>query len=298
MAEKIDAPFTSSKVPELLSPDTRFTFRCHPGVSCFNACCKQADVTLTPYDIVRIKRHLGMTSTDFLKEHTVPFELDAGGLPGVKLKTDDEGACPFISGEGCGVYGHRPSTCRYYPLGLMSMRTEGTSSDEAHYFMVNEEFCKGHAEGRDISIAAYRKEQEVKEYDEKNRGWYQIILKKRSSGPAVGNPTKTSLQFFFMASYDIDRFREFIQSPGFLSSFDIDDETISRLQDDDNELLDFSFRFLKQVLFGEQSIPLKEGAVERRVEERSEILQARREAEIAEAKRKDSEQMEKPEQDS
>ena len=34
--------------------------------------------------------------------------------------------------------------------------------------------------------------------------------------------SKTSLKFFFMACYDIDRFREFVKSKGFGYTFDID----------------------------------------------------------------------------
>ena len=91
MSEKFDLPFKSDMVPEMLDLGSRLKFRCHKGVSCFNACCKQADVSLTPYDIIRLKDHLGMTATDFLKAHTVPFQMDKEGLPGVKLRTTDEG---------------------------------------------------------------------------------------------------------------------------------------------------------------------------------------------------------------
>jgi len=37
----------------------------------------------------------------------------------------------------------------------------------------------------------------------------------KSAGPAIGNMSKTSLKFFFMACYDMDRFREFVKSEGF-----------------------------------------------------------------------------------
>ena len=36
---------------------------------------------------------------------------------------------------------------------------------------------------------------------------YQIILKKRSAGPTVGKPPEMTFHLFFMASYDLDRFR-------------------------------------------------------------------------------------------
>ncbi len=58
-----EIPFKSSILPTLLEEETRIRFRCHTGISCFNACCKRADVTLAPYDVVRLKQRLAMTST-------------------------------------------------------------------------------------------------------------------------------------------------------------------------------------------------------------------------------------------
>ena len=46
--------------------------------------------------------------------------------------------------------------------------------------------------------------------DELARGWRQLVLKQKSAGPAIGKPSKASLQLFFMACYDIDRFRAFV----------------------------------------------------------------------------------------
>ena len=71
--------FKGKAVPALLSEDSVLKFNCYKGISCFNACCKHADVTLAPYDVIRLQRHLGMSSEEFLKAHTVPFQLDADG---------------------------------------------------------------------------------------------------------------------------------------------------------------------------------------------------------------------------
>ena len=76
MSEKFDIPFKSDMVPKILDDDTKIQFRCHKGISCFNACCKNADITLTPYDVLRLKKRLGLTSGEFLKQHTVPFEME------------------------------------------------------------------------------------------------------------------------------------------------------------------------------------------------------------------------------
>jgi hypothetical protein len=262
-----DVPFKSSILPKLLEEDTRIRFRCHKGISCFNACCKQADVTLAPYDIVRLKTRLGMSSTDFLAKHTVPYQMDADGLMGVKLKTTDEGACLLLDGDnGCSVYSDRPTVCRYYPVGLLAMHPKGATQDEQHYSLVVESHCKGHEEDREISIAEYRAEQGVIEYDEINRDWYQLLLKKRSAGPTVGRPPLQSLQLFFLACYDVDRFRRFVLSENFRNTYALDAETYATLEGDDVALLRFGFRLLRQVLFGERTIAEQPNAWETRAQ--------------------------------
>ena len=140
--DKPKIPFESAVMPEALSPGTEITFRCYKGVSCFNACCRQADVTLAPYDIIRLKKRFGMTSSEFLKQYTVPFRMDRDGTPGVKLKTDETGTCLQLNGDaGCGVYEDRPSVCRYYPVALLSMRATGSSTAEQAYSLVREAHC-------------------------------------------------------------------------------------------------------------------------------------------------------------
>jgi Fe-S-cluster containining protein len=286
--EKFDLPHQSPVVPNLLDGDAVIQFDCHKGIACFNECCRHADITLTPYDILRLKQQLGISTTEVLARHTVPFEMDASGMPGIKLKTqDDKPVCLFVTDEGCSVYENRPSACRYYPVGLMAMRKTGQATDEHHYCLVEESHCLGHKEQRQQTIAEYRQEQGVEIYDEMNREWYQIILKKRSSGPAVGKPSPTSFQFFFMCSYDLDRFRPFIMSDNFKSTYDLDAAVFEELQNDDVALMQFGFRLMKQVFFGEETIPLRQGVLEERVEKRKDILEQRRQAEIELHRQKD-----------
>ncbi len=280
--DKFDLPFESPVQPIRLQADDELKFRCHPGVSCWNACCSRANVTLTPYDIIRLKQHTGLGSTELLAQHTVPFELDASGLPGAKLRTDDSGACLFMTDAGCSVYANRPSACRYYPSGLLSMRTIGKSTDERHFLLIREDHCKGFLEDQVQTVQEYREDQGVTKYDDYNREWYVIVLKKRSSGPAVGKPSDMSLQLFFMASYDIDRFRRFVTSDSFKKTYNLSDEFYQVVEKDDIALMQFAFKLLRQVLYGEIEIPEVEGAWQRRLEERKEILEMRREIEKTE----------------
>lgn len=281
MSEKFDLPFKSDMQPQMLDLGSKIQFRCRKGISCFNACCKKADITLTPYDVIRLKDHLGKSSTEFLKDHTVPFQMDREGLPGAKLKTTDEGVCLFMTEEGCSVYKDRPTACRYYPLGHMSMLASGSKTDETHYFMVKEEHCKGHEEDRVLPIADYLKEQETRQYDEMNREWMQLMLKRRSMGPTVGRPPEATLQMFFMCSFDMERLRRFVLSDNFKKTYDLEDSTYEVLEKEDNSLMQFGVRLMKQAFFGERTIPEKDGAWEKRVEERQEVWDARRQAEIA-----------------
>lgn len=259
MSKDYQEPLPVSPVqPVALGLDDEFRFRCHKGIACFNRCCENIDILLTPYDIVRLKNRLDMTSREFIDRYTRDCELDAHGMPGLKLATKPGSrACAFLTPEGCSVYEDRPSACRYYALGLMSMKKKDAKTEEDAYFVVKEAHCLGHQEARTQTVAEYRREQGVDVYDEKNRDWRRIVLKKRSSGPAVGRPSQRSFELFFLASYDIDGFRAFVASEGFGRAFDLDAETLARLLGDEDELLAFAHRFLRQVLYGEQSIPLR-----------------------------------------
>ncbi len=269
-----DSPFDESPVvPKLLPGSTEISFRCHKDIKCFNACCSNIDITLTPYDIIRLKQRLDMSSSDFLNEYTVPFEMDKDSIAGVKFKPVDNGtACRFMVDEGCSVYEDRPTSCRYYPVGLVSMRKSDEYTDTASYALVEEAHCLGHKEDRKLTIDEYRDEQGVEIYDEMSRGWRQLILKKKSSGASIGKPTIKSRQLFFMTMYDVDRFRTFIASVGFQDSFDVEEERMAKMLTDDVELMLFGYDFMKQVLFAEETIPLKEGVKAERLKQEKEML--------------------------
>jgi Fe-S-cluster containining protein len=284
MSEPFDIPFKTDVVPSTLGPEAEIQFRCHKGISCFNACCRQADITLTPYDVIRLKQRFGVTSGEFLKQYTVPFEMDADKVPGVKMRTDNDGACVFMTEEGCSVYEDRPTSCRYYPLGHLAMRHKDSSEDEASYVLIRESHCKGHEEDRSIQVKDYLVEQDIPMYREMNREWLQLMLKKKSAGPAVGRPPEESLQLYFMMCFDNDRARRFVLSEGFKKAYELDESTYETLEKDDVALMKFGFRLMRQVLFGERTIPETQGVWEKRVEERQDVWEARRQAEIARRK--------------
>jgi hypothetical protein len=267
-----DSPFPQSPVmPEMLEGSTVIQFQCRQGIDCWNACCSNIDISLTPVDILKLSRRLGISTSEFLVQYTFPYEMEREGIAGVKLKPVAQGtACQFMRPEGCDVYSDRPTACRYYPVALLSMRRADEYTDRQSYAFVKEPHCHGHREPRQLTIDEYRKEQGIEEYDELGRGWRQLILKKKSSGPTVGKPTQRSLQLFFMACYDLDRFREFAASPAFNDVYELSAGLQQQVRTDDLALMQFAFRFLRQVMFNEMSIPIKADAMEKRLARKQE----------------------------
>jgi uncharacterized protein len=248
--------------PVRLTGKDSLKFSCHPGISCFNACCRNIEILLTPYDILRLRRRLKISSELFLYNYATPTTLSKGQLPVPIMRMDEEtGRCPFNTDEGCSVYEDRPVTCRYYPVGMALMHKQDAKDEEEFYFLIKEDFCKGHEEDKEWTVFEWRKDQGSDGYDEQNRGWMELILKRRSAGDAV----KTSVQlseFFYMASTDPEAFRRFIFSSTFLERYAVDDETQANLREDDQFLTEFSFAWLRTVLFGEKNIKVRPEAVE------------------------------------
>ena len=77
----------SAKIePVRLGLNSRFQFKCHPGVSCFTQCCRGINIILTPYDVIRLKSRLDLPSDQFLAIYTKPHLLEKTDLPVITLK--------------------------------------------------------------------------------------------------------------------------------------------------------------------------------------------------------------------
>ena len=64
-----------------------FKFKCHPGVACFTECCRALELALTPYDVLRLRKALGLSSTQFLDQHAIVELLPEDPFPQVFLST-------------------------------------------------------------------------------------------------------------------------------------------------------------------------------------------------------------------
>lgn len=249
-------------LPVKIGPESKFKFLCHKGVSCFTECCRDINITLTPYDIILLKKRLGLTSDEFLAIYTEPQLLEKTDLPVVTLKqlNDERKSCPFVRDDGCIVYSDRPTVCRYYPLGVASLSHKEGADDEGFYFFINEPHCCGFEEKKEWTVKEWRIDQGVDIHDEVNAGWTDLIVKKRSF-PKNIQLTEKSKSMFFMASYNLDQFKKFIFESTFLKRYEIPEETVSKIEQDELELLNFGMKWLHSIFFQGEKFKQKETSV-------------------------------------
>ncbi len=242
--------------PIKMTLDSRFTFMCHKGLECFTYCCGKIDVFLTPYDILRMKQRLGLSSQEFIAKYTILAELKKTKLPLLMLRMTPEGRCPFVTDSGCTIYSDRPVVCRYYPIGFAILKSRELGGDD-FFFPIKESYCKGYNEDREWTVREWRQAQEINLYDDTNKFWFDILLSKKLLASEL-QPDEKSLRLFLLCSYDIDSFRNFVFESRFLKVHDIDSETIKRIQEDEMELLKFAHRWLRGVLFGDPEYKRKD----------------------------------------
>jgi hypothetical protein len=260
-------------VPVKLTGKSRFRFRCHKGVSCFTACCSNINIVLPPYDLVRLRKRLNMTSEDFINQYCEIEILAKTLLPVItlKMKDDEKRSCPFLTPDGCTVYEDRPNICRYYPVGMATLRKKDEESGrDEFYFMTKEDHCKGFEEDKDWTISDWRKDQGADVHDEINRGWMEILIKKKSFGEREFPDIKNKM--FFMASTNTDYFREFVFGSSFLETYDIPAERIEKVRTDDAELLKLAYEWLRSAMFAEETLTFREGVLDARKEQSDAVM--------------------------
>ncbi len=234
---------------EYLMPDDRFRFACSEQVLCFNECCRDLNQFLTPYDILRLKNGLKLSSSEFLDQYTLQHTGPQTGFPVITLKAADrkELRCPFVTPGGCSVYEHRPSSCRIYPLIRLVSRSRETGKISEQYAIIQEDHCKGFEENRSQTVREWISSQELAEYHEMNDLMMEIIALKNQYHPEPLD--MKSRHIFHLALYDLDNFRQQIFENGLLDQFGLNDEMFRLIRKDDVELLKIGFQWVRKVLF-------------------------------------------------
>lgn len=259
----------SNILPVKYTLDSRIKFRCHPGVSCFTECCGSIKIVLTPYDILQMRKRLNMEAADFLHVYTEPTYLEKTDFPGVTIKLDENGRCPFIKSkkEGCMIYSDRPTACRYYPVGMANFHegAQEEQSAEEFFFVVKEPHCKGFEEATTWTIREWRRDQGVDLRDKMNKGWMELVMRRKSFGYQA-TLSEQAKRMFFMASTDLEQFRSFVFDSSFLKTYELDPEELDRIRENDEGLLLFSYSVLASMLFGTNDVMVRPDVLKARVE--------------------------------
>lgn len=237
-----------------------FRFACHPGVACFNQCCRKLELWLTPYDVLRLRRRLGLSSEEFIERHS---EVQAGQngwpMPRLLMRQDDpERVCPFLADAGCTVYEDRPGACRTYPLGRATKGGRDGGPSEEGFFLVREEHCRGFEEGRPWQPQEWIQDQGLATYNAVNDQFLPIIT--RQAPDANPQVIASKMRMFFMACYDLENFRKFVATTRFSQLFVVPPMRLELAAGNDLELLRLGFDWLRFAIFGDATMVLREGA--------------------------------------
>jgi uncharacterized protein len=230
----------SEKIVELAKEEP-FCFDCHSQVSCFNECCRDLNQFLTPYDIIRLKNHFKLSSSDFLKKYTAQHIGPQTGLPVITITPADrfERICPFVTPAGCSVYENRPSSCRIYPVIRVLSHSREDGKKEIRYALLNEHHCHSFEQKRQLTVMDWMAGQGLVPYNALNDLMMDIISLKNQTMP---DPLKGYAKtLFYTLCYDIDSLKD-IDGAAELGDIKIPDG----VKNDDEKLLRYAMNYLKE----------------------------------------------------
>jgi len=236
-----------------------FRFRCHPQIGCFNRCCRNLNLFLYPYDVIRLKSRLGVTSDEFLDRQVDVVLRPGNHFPDVLLRMAEnaERTCPFLDAAGCRVYPDRPDTCRTFPLEQGLLHDAENEEDEPVFFFRPPDFCQGPNEDRVWTVPEWVADQEAETYHRMTIRWAKLRRLFQNDPRGAEGPTGQAAKMTFMAAYNIDRFREFVFGSSFLKRFKVKPELLSKIKKDDVELMLLGFDWIQLFLWGTRSQKIK-----------------------------------------
>lgn len=228
-----------------------FCFECRSDLSCFNLCCRNLNLFLYPYDVIRLKKNLGLSSSDFIDRHTDVVLRPDNHFPDVLLKMADnnEATCPFLTEKGCSVYPDRPDTCRTFPV-EQGLIFKGRGKPEPIHFFRPPSFCKGQNEQRVFTLDTWAKDQDAATYNAMTVQWSEVKSLFTHHPWGLEGPSGPRAKMAFMAVYNVDSFRSFVFESSFLTRYKVKSEVQKKIRSNDHDLLVFGFAFVKMTLFG------------------------------------------------
>jgi len=252
---KEEKPHAGDRQDQTMTEESTIFFDCDAGLSCFTTCCRDVTIFLTPYDVLRMKRALAMTSEEFLERYTRTLIPRSTGLPVLQLKMNEaeDKRCFFVDAGGCTIYGDRPWACRMYPL-------DKREDDQGYVFIAGAEICHGRRSPKSWKVHEWLTAQGLQPYEEMEFFFQRMTLNKRLLEEGVSNPRLQSM--YRMACYDLDTFRRFVFESRFLKIFDVDPVTVEEVRTSDEALLLLALRWLQFGFVAGDALPIKQEIME------------------------------------
>lgn len=232
---------------ERLAPGETFSFSCHAGLGCFNSCCRDKRLPLLPYDLLRLRRGLELSSDQLLERFAV-MEMDpASGWPALRLGLDPEGRCPLVGPNGCTVYQHRPTCCRIYPL-ARAVRQHGGGGVEELFLRTETTGCEGWDQPHQLTVERWMEDQGLAEYRQANNRLLSFLLDPRAGRPMELD--ERQIGGVILGLYNLDQFRQLAAQDNFAGRFELEPEMVVQALDSDEALLELAQDWLTTQFFG------------------------------------------------
>jgi Fe-S-cluster containining protein len=229
-----------------------FSFRCHEGLECFTRCCRNLNLFLYPYDVLRLKNRLNISSGQFLDAYVDIVLRQSNSFPDVLLRMaeNEERTCPFLNESGCTVYPDRPDTCRTFPLeqGILFQGPAGKPTDV--YFFKPPGFCLGQYEPQEWTSQSWAEDQGAVLYHKMTAKWAEVKGLFHSDPWGQEGPYGPKGKMAFMATYNLDKFRDFVFRSTFLKRYKVKSEVLKKIKTDEVELVKFGFVWVKFFVWG------------------------------------------------
>ncbi|HOV85592.1 MAG TPA: YkgJ family cysteine cluster protein [Syntrophobacteraceae bacterium] len=218
-----------------LQSQSPFPFQCRKDLPCFTQCCRDVNIFLTPYDVLRLRRSLGLSARELLERHTHHYLAGPSHIPVVQLLMDPRTlSCTLVTDQGCRVYQDRPWACRMYPLDLTPRQGE-------YRLIVGKDRCLGLRERAVRSAGEWLEGQGVKEYLEMEEAFQRVI----PPGTEPGRTMEPGLGRLLFLAYDLDRFAGLLGDEKLQRFYELDPSTLEAVLRDDEALLRLAFRYIR-----------------------------------------------------
>ena len=250
--KKIDIDKINEVPGRQIEQGDRFRFRCHSDIACFNRCCRNLNMFLYPYDVLRLKQALKITSDQFLDNYVDVVLRESNFFPEVLLKMADnaERTCPFLTSSGCSVYPDRPDTCRTFPVEHGVLYDAAVRKNRPIHFYRPPDFCLGQYEDTEWTLSEWAGDQEATTYNKMTATWAAIRQLFQSDPWGAEGPKGPKARMAFMAAYNIDQFREFVFESSFLKRYKVKSTLLKKARRDDTALLKIGFGWIKLFVWG------------------------------------------------